>query len=76
MNLCPLLMTTDLTSDSPNIAQNNVLKLSSRLDRCTENETDGDERKVIFEFKQTINHHNGDVKDALQEKATEEENVF
>lgn len=64
MNLCPLLITTDLTSDSPNIAQNNVLKLSSRLDGCTEREMEGDERKVIFGFKQTLNHLKGDDKDA------------
>lgn len=31
MNLCPLFTTTDLTSERPNIAQNNVLKLSSTL---------------------------------------------
>lgn len=32
MNLWSMLMTTDLTSDKPKMAQNNVLKLSSSLE--------------------------------------------
>lgn len=33
MNLWSMLMTTDFTSDKPKIAQNNVLKLSSILEK-------------------------------------------